>query len=718
MSGSGRRARRIVNVAGAVMASISAAASAGGPSSAGDRVTPAHIPAGRGAWVLPESPEAGSHSVARRWNEATLNAIRNDLARPTVHARNLYHVSAAMWDAWAAYASAGSQLFHGERVAIDDGLRRAAREEAISYAAYRVLVHRFSNSVGADDILPVFDALMADLGYDPSFTSQVGDSPAALGNRVGNRVIVHNRFDGANEAQDYANLLYRPVNPPLVVDFPGNPDILDANRWQPLSLEFFVDQSGNPVPFGSLEFLSPEWGLVRPFAMSIADATLYRRGGFNYFVYHDPGNPPRLGTTAAGRYKRGFEMVVSWASHLDATDPHMIDASPGSFGNTPTPTVDDADAYYDFAEGGDWGLGHDTNPATGEPYPPQVVRRGDFARVLAEFWADGPDSETPPGHWFTILNYVSDHPDTVKRLHGVGPVVDDLEWDVRAYVLMGGAMHDAAVSAWGIKGWYDYIRPVSAIRYMIDRAQAGAHPDEITLIPGLIERITPASAATYHAHLADQIGKIAVRSWRGPDFIGEPAGDEPGSPAGVGWILGENWWPYQRPTFVTPPFAGYVSGHSTFSRAAAEVLTRFTGDAFFPGGVGAFYCPQDEFLVFERGPSEDVTLQWATYRDAADQSALSRIWGGIHPPADDIPGRHIGIAVGTEAYRFAVRLFQGSLGCEVDLTGDLMLDVDDLLTFLARFNEGHPAADLSEPYDLLDMDDVQVFLNGFAAGCP
>ncbi len=53
--------------------------------------------------------------------------------------------------------------------------------------------------------------------------------------------------------------------------------------------------------------------------------------------------------------------------------------------------------------------------------------------------------------------------------------------------------------------------------------------------------------------------------------------------AGSDWILAENWWPYQRPSFVTPPFAGYTSGHSTFSRAAAEVLTDITGDEYFPG---------------------------------------------------------------------------------------------------------------------------------------
>ena len=67
--------------------------------------------------------------------------------------------------------------------------------------------------------------------------------------------------------------------------------------------------------------------------------------------------------------------------------------------------------------------------------------------------------------------------------------------------------------------------------------------------------------------------------------------------------------------------------------------------------------PANRYLVFERGPSVDMTLQWATYRDAADQCSLSRIWGGIHPPADDIPGRLIGARVGRDAFRFATALF-------------------------------------------------------------
>jgi len=117
--------------------------------------------------------------------------------------------------------------------------------------------------------------------------------------------------------------------------------------------------------------------------------------------------------------------------------------------------------------------------------------------------------------------------------------------------------------------------------------------------------------------------------------------------------------PYQKANFVTPAFPGYISGHSTFSRAAAEVLAAITGSPYFPGGMGEFPAPQNAFLVFEEGPSVNVTLQWATYQDAADQCSLSRIWGGIHPPQDDIPGRLIGRKIGIEASTHAEKYFQG-----------------------------------------------------------
>ena len=218
-------------------------------------------------------------------------------------------------------------------------------------------------------------------------------------------------------------------------------------------------------------------------------------------------------------------------------------------------------------------------------------------------------------------------------------------------------MHDAAVTAWGIKGWYDYIRPISAIRAMAalgqssDPNQPRYHVGGLPLIDGLIELVQPGDALAGEAN--ENVYKLKARAWRGPDYVPDPTN----SVAGVGWILVENWWPYQRPSFVTPPFAGYVSGHSTYSRAAAEVLTLFTGDAYFPGGLGEFEAPKNDFLVFEDGPSVDVTLQWATYRDASDQCSLSRIWGGIHPPADDMPGRLMGRQVGIDAFKLARQYF-------------------------------------------------------------
>lgn len=624
---------------------------------------------------LPQSVIA-QQSIAREWNEATLFAIRNDLARPTVHARNLFHTSVAMYDAWAVYDTIAQTYLLGKTVngydceflGIDTPSNiDSARNEALSYAAYRLLRHRFQFSPGAINSLPMFDTMMMDMGYDIFYTNQnySTGNPAALGNYIAQCLINFGFQDGSNEQLGFNNTAYEEVNPPLVMAFPGNPDIIDPNRWQPLTLDLFIDQAGNPIPFNTPDFLSPEWGQVSPFALSPDDASVYERDGFDYWVYHDPGPPPYLDTTAVGgiseEYKWGFGLVSVWSSHLDPNDSVMVDISPASFGNIPLadyPTdVAGLRDFYNFLDGGDPSTGHTMNPKTGQPYTPQMVPRADYARVLAEFWADGPDSETPPGHWFTILNYVNDHPDFEKRYRGEGPIIDELEWDVKAYMMMAGAMHDAAITAWGIKGWYDYLRPVSAIRLMAEFGQSSDsnlpsyHPGGILLEPGYIELVDSMDALA--GDTLQHVGKIKLYAWNGPDSI--PSADT--TYAGVGWILAENWFPYQRPTFVTPPFAGYISGHSTYSRAAADIMTKITGDEFFPGGMGEFHAPMNEFLVFEDGPSVDLTLQWATYRDASDQTSLSRIWGGIHPPADDIPGRLIGIEIANDVFDLAESIF-------------------------------------------------------------
>ena len=47
--------------------------------------------------VLFPLPLVAQQSVARLWNEALLQSIREDFARPTIHARNLFHASVAMF---------------------------------------------------------------------------------------------------------------------------------------------------------------------------------------------------------------------------------------------------------------------------------------------------------------------------------------------------------------------------------------------------------------------------------------------------------------------------------------------------------------------------------------------------------------------------------------------------------------------------------------------
>ena len=611
-------------------------------------------------------------SVARQWNDVLLEAIRNDFARPTVHARNLWHSAAAIYDAWAAYDDTADMYLLGRQVggfpcdlAAFNAPRdiHVAREEAISFAAYRIIDHRFADSPGFPFTQNLADGLMQTLGFDVSDESMdyAGGSPAALGNYIADCYIRFGLQDGSNEANDYANTAYAPVNPPVEPELPGNPDIVDLDRWQPISLTQFIDQAGNPI-LDEPEFLSPEWGQVEPFALTDADKATYQRDGFDYEVYFDPGMPPTSAGPLSADYKWGFSLVTIWSAHLDPSDGVMIDISPASLGNIQQFPANPGEypQFYDLLEGGDASTGYATNPVTGAPYDPQMVPRGDYARVLAEFWADGPDSETPPGHWFVILNEVNDNPDLVKRFAGAGPDLGPLEWDVKAYFALGGAMHDSAIAAWGIKGWYDYIRPLSAIRAMADRGQSSEplstsySADGIPLVPGYIELVESGDPLAGSAD--EHVGKIKLYAWRGPDYITNPRIDQ----AGVGWILAENWWPYQRPTFVTPPFAGYVSGHSTYSRAAAEVLTALTGSEFFPGGMSGFEITANEFLVFEEGPSVDMTLQWATYRDASDQCSLSRIWGGIHPPADDIPGRLIGEQIGIDAFALAEQYFEGA----------------------------------------------------------
>ena len=590
-----------------------------------------------------------------------MHAISIDTARPTVHARNLFSLSTAMYDAWAAYDPVSAQYVHHEKVSTLGSID-AARDETLSYAAYNIILHRFVTGPagvgpGKAETLLNIRSQMEGLGYNPDFTSTLGDSPAALGNRIAQSVINQSLADGSNEAGNYATPagMYVPVNAPLNFEEPGTA-MVDPNRWQALHfLGGRIDQFGRPINEATQRHLTPFWGDVTPFAMTAADRSLNG-------VYHDQGTPPGLNDRPdEDRFKSDALMLIRLSAELDPSDGVMIDISPASRGNTPDSPFTES---YDQ-------VGYTANPYTGLPYEPEVIKRGDFGRIMAEFWADGPRSTAPPGHWNEIRNDVTDKMESLgipKQIGGSGPVVSALEWDVKSMFALNGGLHDAAIAAWNHKGVYDSSRPISFIRYMGQLGQSSDpsgpsyHPDGLPLEAGLVEVVTSATTAPgeRHAHLAGKEGKIAVRSWQGA-VPGTAPFDDPSEVSGVGWILAEDWMPYQLLGFVTPPFAGFVSGHSTYSRTGAEILTQLTGTPFFPGGIFEYDIPMGSGLDFEYGPTTPVSLQFATYFDASDQASLSRVYGGIHPSADDFAGRRIGHLIGPEAWALAMQYFNGQV---------------------------------------------------------
>lgn len=616
-------------------------------------------------------------SVARAFIETSLQMIKEDGSGPTVIARNLFHTSAAMYDTWSLYQDNHTPFLLGQakgdfksdfdmKFRLPDSLKtKEAIDEAISYAAYRMLVQKFSEINGKRRTIDIIDSTFSSLGYDHSYRDMNYKSGKAadIGNYVAHNYIQFGLTDGSLEDAEYEDFSFQSVNSMLTLSKSGNKGLEHKNRWQPISAIEYINQKGidkTLIDWNMLladhegQFLTPQWGKVVPFAMEESDKSFYERDGESFPVYFDPSPPPQLDfdkdSIQSEEYKWGFVLVALWSSYLDPANSVKIDISPASRGNIVN-SASDLEKYYQSHRGEVIQNGHKINPKTNKPYAKNMVKKADYTRVIAEFWVDGINTYSPPGHWFEMLNQVTDHPDQERKWNGKGESLDPLEWDIKTYFALGGALHDAAIAAWGVKVAYDYVRPISAIRYMAGKGQSSDtslpnyHLEGLPLIEGKIELVT----ANDKLAKQDQknIGKVKIYAWKGPNYINDVEEEI----AGVDWILAEDWWPYQRYSFVTPPFSGYVSGHSCFSFAGATMLERITGDSYFPGGIAGFTARKNEFLLFEDGPSEDVTLQWATYRDAATETCLSRIWGGIHPPHDDMMGRVIGEKVGEKAFQ-------------------------------------------------------------------
>jgi len=254
-----------------------------------------------------------------------------------------------------------------------------------------------------------------------------------------------------------------------------------------------------------------------------------------------------------------------------------------------------------------------TSASQFRPAPPKALGTPEFAaqaqhvidvqlalterqKVMAEFWADGPKSELPPGHWCLFAQLVSERDNNSN------------DTDVKMFFAMTNAILDASIATWEAKRFYDYARPITAIRFLKN----------------------------------------------GQSLMGYGSG---GPAAGLVNIQGEAWRTFQVDTFPTPPFPEYTSGHSAFSAAGGEVLKRYTGsDAF----GGTYTQPAATLRADNKLPTQTITLTWPTFTEAANEAGQSRIYGGIHFDDGNIAGLELGRKIGAQTFVKAKSYWEGT----------------------------------------------------------
>jgi hypothetical protein len=486
---------------------------------------------------------AARPNVVLAWNDAALTAISQTPTPPTVSSRALAMLNTAMYDAWAAYddVALATTTFGLHRRPLEERTP-ANKREAMSVAAYVVLANLYSDLRYRD--VCFFDLMYA-LGYDidPDADNEANlssdlSTPGGVGAWAGRMVVANRRGDGSNEDCDTR------VGTCLYLDNSGYKPV-NAPASVTGTLVITDPNRWQPLIVTDLDSTS---GVCEPGPLRAQAFTTPHWGSVNSFAL---GSAPVTGTLGP----------ILWSAE-----------DPGPYELQARETIS-ISAELD-----------------------------DEKKVIAAYWANGPDTVLPPGHWITFGQVVSERD---------GHTLDD---DAKMFFALGNGVFDAGIMAWHMKRQYDSVRPLSAV----------------------------------HFALAGQ----TVRAWAGPGL-------------GVQEIPAEQWMPYQKACFVTPPFGEYVSGHSAFSAAGAEVLRQFTGsDAFGASAVldtnfiDSTYI-EGEFLT------RPVTLTWATFTEAADQSGLSRRYGGIHFERGDLDGRTVGRAAGERAYARAQQYISGTLPVDV-----------------------------------------------------
>ncbi len=205
----------------------------------------------------------------------------------------------------------------------------------------------------------------------------------------------------------------------------------------------------------------------------------------------------------------------------------------------------------------------------------------DKQKAIAEYWSDGPDTYTPPGHWCEIAQFIAER-ENYDNTHCI-----------KLFFALSNAMLDASIACWECKHYYDSVRPITAVHELFRGRK--------------------------------------IRAWGGP-FKGTVEMD------------GKDWMPYQPSNFVTPPFAEHVSGHSTFSRAAATILQSFTRSDHFKGCT--LIKAGSSEIEPGKTPAEDIMVDWPTFTAAAEEAGMSRLYCGIHFTRGNEYGQMLGEVVG------------------------------------------------------------------------
>jgi hypothetical protein len=231
-------------------------------------------------------------------------------------------------------------------------------------------------------------------------------------------------------------------------------------------------------------------------------------------------------------------------------------------------------------------------------------------KALVEFMRDGPRSTGQSGHW---LQFAQD----VSRRDRY-----DLDRDVKLFFTIANTAFDAFITAWDAKRAYDSSRPWTLVRHL----RAGHE----------------------------------VSGWLG-------------ACEGVGPVPADRWHPYSPPSFVTPPFPGYVSGHSTVSAACAKMLELFTGSdrlgAIARHRAGMFTeegCAPADMLAKDgvaaegAAASAEVTIDLPTFSATAELAGISRVMGGYHIQADNLEGLALGRSVAQHTWSRYQAYFEGT----------------------------------------------------------